>query len=138
MALLLARCGYQTLGIDEISDAASDARRNAQRNNLESKISFIAARVEDSESKLPEWSLNPKVIVVNPSRRGLHESARAHLSHILRSNADTKFIYVSCEAETLARDLKALTASGHKVRQIEAFDMFAQTDKLEWLAVLTK
>jgi 23S rRNA (uracil1939-C5)-methyltransferase len=138
MALLLARSGYQTLGIDEISDAASDARRNAQRNNLESKISFIAARVEDSESKLPEWSLNPKVIVVNPSRRGLHESARAHLSHILRSNADTKFIYVSCEAETLARDLKALTASGHKVRQIEAFDMFAQTDKLEWLAVLTR
>jgi 23S rRNA (uracil1939-C5)-methyltransferase len=47
-------------------------------------------------------------------------------------------IYVSCEAETLARDLKSLTASGHKVRQIEAFDMFAQTDKLEWIAVLTK
>jgi 23S rRNA (uracil1939-C5)-methyltransferase len=138
MALLLARSGYKTLGIEEVVDAASDAQRNAQRNDLENKITFIAARVEESESKLPEWSLKPKVIVVNPSRRGLHETARSHLAHVLRTSDRTKFIYVSCEAETLARDLKALTASGHKVRQIEAFDMFAQTDKLEWIAVLTK
>jgi 23S rRNA (uracil1939-C5)-methyltransferase len=46
-------------------------------------------------------------------------------------------IYVSCEAKTLARDLKVLTSTGFKVRQLEAFDMFPQTEKLEWLAVLT-
>jgi tRNA/tmRNA/rRNA uracil-C5-methylase (TrmA/RlmC/RlmD family) len=46
-------------------------------------------------------------------------------------------VYVSCDVETLARDLVDFIATGHKVRQIEAFDMFAQTDKLEWIAVLT-
>ncbi len=137
IALLLARSGFKTLGIEEIDAAASDAALNAQRNKLSDKAQFLASRVEDSESRLPDWAKNPKVIVVNPSRRGLHETARAHITHILRSNPSAKLIYVSCEVQTLARDLKALAAAGHTVRQIEAFDMFAQTDKLEWLAVLT-
>jgi 23S rRNA (uracil1939-C5)-methyltransferase len=137
IALLLARSGFKTLGIEEIDAAASDATLNAQRNKLSDKTQFLASRVEDSESRLPAWAKEPKVIVVNPSRRGLHETARAHITHILRSNPAAKLIYVSCEVQTLARDLKALSAAGHTVRQIEAFDMFAQTDKLEWLAVLT-
>ena len=138
MALLLARAGYRTIGIEEIVAATEDAKRNAQKNQLTSKLEFIAARVEDSETKVPAWGQNPSVIVVNPSRRGLHETARSHLTHVLRANSETKFIYVSCEAATLARDLAKLCESGHRVRQIEAFDMFAQTDKLEWIAVLTK
>ena len=138
MALLLARSGYKSLGIEEVESATVDATRNAQRNNLSDRAKFVAARVEDSESLVPEWAQTPKVIVVNPSRRGLHEGARSHLTHVLRSQPNSKFIYVSCDVETLARDLKALTTSGYRVRQVEAFDMFAQTDKLEWLAVLTK
>jgi tRNA/tmRNA/rRNA uracil-C5-methylase (TrmA/RlmC/RlmD family) len=38
----------------------------------------------------------------------------------------------------LARDLNDLSRSGFRVRQIEAFDMFPQTDKLEWLVVMTQ
>ena len=137
IALILGRAGFKTLGIEEIEAAAADASRNAQRNKLSDRVSFISARVENSETLLPQWALVPKLIVVNPSRRGLHAAARSHLTHILRSNSSTKLIYVSCDVETLARDLKSLSNSGHKVRQIEAFDMFAQTDKLEWIAVLT-
>ncbi len=138
MALLLARSGYRTLGIEEVEAATVDATRNAKRNNLSETANFIAARVEESETLVPDWAKNPKVIVVNPSRRGLHEGARGHMVHVLRSQSCNKFIYVSCEVETLARDLKTLTASGYKVRQVESFDMFAQTDKLEWLVVLTR
>lgn len=138
IALILGRAGFRTIGIEEVPEATADAKQNAQRNKLDSMVEFIAARVEDSETKLPAWSQNPQVIVVNPSRRGLHETARAHLAHVLRTNPTCKFIYVSCEATTMVRDLAALTAAGHRVRQVEAFDMFAQTDKLEWIAVLTK
>jgi 23S rRNA (uracil1939-C5)-methyltransferase len=137
IALMLARSGFKTLGIEEIEAAVYDAALNAIRNKLSDKAQFLASRVEDSESRLPAWAKDPKVIVVNPSRRGLHETARAHITHILRSNPSAKLIYVSCEVQTLARDLKALSAAGHTVRQVEAFDMFAQTDKLEWLAILT-
>lgn len=138
LGLILARSGFKTVGIEEIPEAIEDARQNAIRNKLESKIEFIASRVEDSEAKLPAWSQSPQVIVVNPSRRGLHETARSHLAHVLRTNLNCKFIYVSCDAATMARDLAVLTAGGHRVRQVEAFDMFAHTDKLEWIAVLTR
>ncbi|MCX6125036.1 MAG: 23S rRNA (uracil(1939)-C(5))-methyltransferase RlmD [Proteobacteria bacterium] len=138
IGLILARAGFRTIGIEEVPEAIVDAKQNALRNKLATKIDFIAGRVEDSESKVPEWGQSPSVIVVNPSRRGLHETARAHLAHVLKLAPECKFIYVSCEAATMARDLKALGASGHRVRQVEAFDMFAQTDKLEWIAVMTK
>ena len=137
ISLVLARAGFKTLGIEENSSAIDDARQNAKRNSLTSRTEFIAAKVEESESQFPAWSKSPNVIVVNPSRRGLHENARKHLAHVLRLNPQAKFIYVSCEVETMARDLVVLRDAGFHVRQVEAFDMFAQTDNLEWLAVLT-
>ena len=43
---------------------------------------------------------------------------------LLEKHPKARFIYVSCEVETLARDLKELTQSGFALRQIEPFDMF--------------
>jgi len=137
ISLLLARAGFRTLGVEENPAAIEDARLNARRNDLTARTEFIAARVEESESQFPAWAASPNVIVVNPSRRGLHENARTHLTHVLRVNPQARFVYVSCEVETMARDLTILKQAGFHVRQVEAFDMFAQTDNLEWLAVLT-
>ena len=137
MSLIMARQGYRVFGIEENAAAVADAALNAKRNELEAKTEFLAARVEDSETAMPSWAQKPEVIVVNPSRRGLHETARTHLAHVLRQNPDTRFLYVSCEVETLARDLAVLRQAGFRLRQVEAFDMFAHTDNLEWLAVMT-
>ena len=137
MSLILARQGFRVFGVEENEAAVADAALNSRRNELSGQTTFLAARVEDSETAFPAWAQKPEVIVVNPSRRGLHEGARAHLAHVLRQNPDTRFIYVSCEVETLARDLAALRHAGFRLRQVEAFDMFAHTDNLEWLAVLT-
>jgi 23S rRNA (uracil1939-C5)-methyltransferase len=57
---------------------------------------------------------------------------------LLVSNPGCRFVYVSCEVETLARDLKDLAKTGFQARQIEAFDMFPQTDNMEWLVVMTR
>lgn len=136
MSLLLARVGYRVLGIEENPDAIADAKVNASKNHLEKRTTFVAARVEDCAGVMPSWAQNPRVIVANPSRRGLHDGARAFLRHFFQHHSGTRFMYVSCAVETLARDLKEFCDAGMVVLQIEAFDMFAQTDKLEWLAVL--
>jgi len=137
ISLLLARAGFRTLGVEENPSAIEDARINAVKNSLSERAEFITARVEASESLFPKWASAPNIIVVNPSRRGLHEDARAHIAHVLRTNPQCRFVYVSCEVETMARDLAVLTGAGFHIRQVEAFDMFAQTDNLEWMAVLT-
>jgi 23S rRNA (uracil1939-C5)-methyltransferase len=137
ISMMLARQGFRVFGVEENPAAVEDAKLNSRRNGLDERTTFLAARVEDSETDFPAWARKPEVIVVNPSRRGLHESARSHLAHVLRQSPDTRLIYVSCEVETMARDLAAMRHAGFRLRQVEAFDMFAHTDNLEWLAVMT-
>ena len=80
----------------------------------------------------------PSLIVLNPSRSGLNQKVLEYLSSNKRFfSKDLRLIYVSCCIKTLSRDLTVLTNNGYTLKQIEAYDMFAQTDKLEWLAVLT-
>ena len=136
IGLLLARMGYKTLGVEEVEDAVKDANANAIRNELQEKFIGMTARVEDAVFSFPEWAKDPSLIVVNPSRRGIHESARMQILAALRRNPTAKLIYVSCDIKTLTRDLADLQQATQKLKQIEAFDMFAQTDQMEWLAVL--
>ena len=98
---------------------------------------FFVGRVEDLEENLPKWAQEPSVILVNPSRRGLAESARDQIGRTLAANPKATLIYLSCEAETFIRDMKDLEFFGIEIRQIEAFDMFPYTEKLEWLSIIT-
>ncbi len=136
MTLMLSQQGYRALGIEENPQAVADAEANVLRNELTQPPQFVAGRVEDVPALLPKWSHNPELIVVNPSRRGLAPGARQLITQGLGDRRDSRLIYVSCEAETLIRDLKELTQQGRRLRQLECFDMFPFTEKLEWLAVL--
>lgn len=138
MSLVLARLGYKVLGVEENPKSIEDAADNARRNRLDKQSHFLAARVEDVKDEIPTWASSPELVVVNPSRRGLAEVTREELADLLASRPRTRLVYVSCSVDSLARDLKDLTEkTGFRVRQVEAFDMFAQTDGLEWLVVLT-
>ncbi len=139
ISLLLAKQSYKTLGIEENPLAIADAEANVTRNEIafDQKPYYIAGRVEDVEKDFPSWAHRPSVIVANPSRRGLAPNARTLITQGLQARDDARFIYVSCEAETMVRDLQELVAkTGRKVRQLECYDMFPFTEKLEWIAVL--
>ena len=137
MSLMLARAGFRTLGIEENPQAIRDAQKNAVRNQLENLPQFMSGRVEELHDQFPNWALEPKLILANPSRRGLADSVRGYLTNLMRQQKETRFIYVSCEMQTLARDLKDIVQSGRTLRQLEAFDMFPYADKMEWLAVVS-
>jgi 23S rRNA (uracil1939-C5)-methyltransferase len=139
ISLLLAKQSYRTLGIEENPLAIADAEANVVRNELDAdqKPYYIAGRVEDIVTDFPLWAQKPSVIVANPSRRGLAANARHLIVQGLQARDDARFLYVSCEAETMVRDLQELVAlTGRKVRQLECYDMFPFTGKLEWIAVL--
>jgi len=138
ISLLLAQQGFRPLGIEENPQAIHDAEANIIRNGL--KITpppaFIAGRVEDLDGCFPEWAEKPELIVANPSRKGLAPAARELVLNGLNQRPGSRLIYISCEGETLIRDLLELTKAGHKLLQLECFDMFPYTEKLEWLAIV--
>ena len=130
ISLLLARQGYRVLGIEENPKAVRDAVENAKRNRL-TNASFVSGRVENILPMLPTWAIAPSLIIANPARTGIASAARQTINGLA-----CRILYLSCNIETLVRDLGDLTASGRRVRHVTAFDMFAQTDNLEWLIYL--
>ncbi len=69
----------------------------------------------------------PDAIVVDPPRTGLGPELTALLGEI----GSPSLTYVSCDPATLARDLKALSASGYQPQSVTLADLFPQTFHLE-------
>jgi 23S rRNA (uracil1939-C5)-methyltransferase len=76
----------------------------------------------------------PDQIVLDPPRTGLGAETCALLGQI----AAPVLVYVSCDPATLARDLRALVASGYKIQSIILADLFPQTFHLETVVHLRR
>jgi tRNA (uracil-5-)-methyltransferase len=63
-------------------------------------------------------------VLVDPPRAGLDENTCKLISQF------EKIVYISCNPETLARDVKMLLST-HTVQRVAAFDQFPYTHHLE-------
>jgi tRNA/tmRNA/rRNA uracil-C5-methylase (TrmA/RlmC/RlmD family) len=92
--------------------------------------------------KVREWSVSPRaindsvgegdIVVLDPPRSGL---AKGVVDALLR-RAPKRLVYVSCDAATFARDLKALMAGGFNLSDLKVFDLFPMTEHVELVALL--
>lgn len=121
------------LSVEENSEASQLAKLTAEKNGLKQKISIECGLVEKFFQKIPARFSEPDVIVANPSRRGIHAEARSVLIDTLQRVQKTELVYMSCSLESFARDLIEFQTHGLELFELQAFDMFAQTDQLEWL-----
>lgn len=76
----------------------------------------------------------PDLIVVDPPRTGLGAETTTLLSGV----GAPSLVYVSCDPATLARDLRALIASGYAIESVTLADLFPQTFHLETVAHLRR
>jgi len=76
----------------------------------------------------------PDLIVVDPPRTGLGEE----INHLLSTIGPPRVVYVSCDPATLARDLRALLASGYAFESVTMADLFPQTFHLETIVCLRR
>ena len=92
--------------------------------------------------KVREWTVSPRavndsvgegdIVVLDPPRSGL---AKGVVEALLR-RAPRRLVYVSCDAATFSRDLKALQLGGFSLTQIKVFDLFPMTEHVELVALL--
>jgi 23S rRNA (uracil1939-C5)-methyltransferase len=137
IAYHLARQAREVYGIESDPGQVALARENARRNHLP-PITWSAGPAETILRERRFWlgPARPDAVVVDPPRAGLHPSV---LSTVLAARPRT-IAYVSCNLQTLVRDLRVFGASypRYRLERVRAFDMCPQTWHAEFLAVLRR
>ena len=125
-AILLASYVKKVIAVEESSAAVADARENAGGVH---NVEFMLGKSEEVFGRLSE---KPDVVVLDPPRAGCQPRTLQSLIQL----APSRVAYVSCDAETMARDLKHLCDGPYTLKQVVPLDMFPQTHHVECVALL--
>ena len=122
------------IGAELNGDAVRDAIVNARANNLKN-IRFYKADAGEFMREAADEDEKPDVVFMDPPRAG---SDRKFLDSLIKMSPK-KVVYVSCNPETLARDLAYLTQnSPYKAQKIQPVDMFPHTAHIETIVLLSR
>jgi 23S rRNA (uracil1939-C5)-methyltransferase len=130
IAILAAKHAKHVIGVEIVNQAIRDAIRNAKHNGI-NNVEFHANDVADYMDLVAHNKQSIDVLFMDPPRKGADER---FLKSVLTLKPK-KIIYISCEPETLARDIKLLLAK-YNIENIQPVDMFPQTHHVEIVAAL--
>ncbi len=125
-SLPLAQAGCDVVAIELAGSAVADLRRNADANGL-----FVDAVCDDAKRALDQLE-GAQVILVDPPRSGLD---REVLEGMVEA-APERIVYVSCDPQTLSRDIARFGARGYQLERVCPVDMFPQTYHVECVCLL--
>ena len=123
----------QVIGVEINRDAVKDAIANARLNGIKN-CWFTAGDAGEYLEQMAADGVRPDLVFLDPPRAGSDER---FLRSLLRC-APRRVVYVSCDPETLARDLRVLTQGGYKVQQIQPVDMFPFTEHCEVVVSMSR
>ena len=133
ISLALAKRAGRVIGAEIVPQAIADARENARRNSIQN-AEFFCGDAGAVAQKLRDEGVRPRVICVDPPRKGLAPQVPA----ILAGMEPERIVYVSCDPATLARDVKRFSENGHRPVKAAAVDLFPRTCHVESVALLVR
>jgi 23S rRNA (uracil1939-C5)-methyltransferase len=132
IALGIAAAGAEVHLVESFAPAVAHARHAAESQKL--RMTAECSDVASALRGLLDRKERFDAAVVNPPRRGMSATAREWLARL-----DVGMIlYVSCDPDTLARDLDHLQRLGYATSMLRPLDMIPLTDEVETIAVLRK
>lgn len=118
------------IGVEVIPRAVEDARRNAALNQIENAEFFCGDAFYDNGALLR----TADTVVVDPPRKGCSSALISKLCEV----KPHKILYMSCEAETLARDAALLCAAGYRMSPVTPVDLFPRTGHVETVVLMSR
>lgn len=133
IGIIAADLAKRVIGVELNKDAVRDGVTNAKINGVKN-IEFYHKDAGQFMIQLAEQKEKIDVVLMDPPRAGSDE---AFLSSLVRCRPN-KVVYVSCNPETLSRDLKYLTKNGYQVKRMRGCDMFCHTEHCECIVALER
>lgn len=127
LSIVASKNSTSVLGVEIIENAVIDANLNKALNNRQN-LEFICANTNDAINKITK---DFDTVIVDPPRSGV---SKAVIDKLLEVNPD-KIIYVSCDPNTLVRDLKLLEDK-YLIKKFKLLDMFPETKHVESIVLL--
>lgn len=134
ISLTIADRVKSVLGVEVVPGAVDDAKRNADINGV-NNAKFELGKAEEKMVEWHEAGMRPDVIFVDPPRKGL----TPELIDAATGMEPEKFVYISCNPATLARDTVQFLENGYHIQgPVQPIDQFPQTTHIESVTVFVK
>lgn len=121
------------IGVELNKAAVTDANINKRANNA-ANIHFCQGDAGQFMERMAAEGKTCDVVFMDPPRSGSTEQFMDSIA-VLRPK---RVIYISCNPETLSRDLKYFAAIGYRCKTAAPVDMFPYTEEIECVAALSR
>ena len=128
LSIVSSKKAKKVYAIEVIENAVKNALINAKINKCDN-INFILGKVED---KIEYINDNIDTLIVDPARSGLDKKTIAFINNL----KPKKIIYVSCDTQSLSKNLFDLT--NYEVEKLYILDMFSYTYHIETMCILKR
>ncbi len=132
IGLTMAQDCKRLIGVEIVEDAVRDARVNAQLNGVEN-AEFICGDAAYAAEKLRSEGIRPDVVIIDPPRKGCDS---ALIDTVVKMSPE-RVVYVSCDPETLARDLRLFSEKDYSVKELTPVDLFPRTSHVETVVMMS-
>ena len=132
IGLCAAPLAKQVIGVERNPAAVKDAAANARRNKI-ANARFVCADATEWMAAAAGEGLHPDVVFLDPPRAGSTPECIAAVNKM----KPRRVVYVSCDPETLARDVAAFTRLGWRAAKFCPVDLFPQTRHVETVVLLS-
>jgi len=119
-------------GIEIVEASIESAKRNAEDNSI-SNTYFLAKDARLGIDQVLETFGKPELLLLDPPRSGAGGKV---MRRIGRSKPE-RIVYVSCNPDTFATDIKELIPFGYQLEVVQPVDLFPHTWHVECCALLT-
>lgn len=120
-------------GVEINREAVDDAVKNAKANGIKN-AEFVCADAVEYMEDLADAGEKIDTVILDPTRLGTDE----RFIKACKKLSPGRIVYISCNPDTLAKDLKTFDKCGYKAIEAEPVDMFPWTSSIETVVLLSK
>lgn len=133
IGMAISKYVKEVIGVEIVEEAVKNAKENCQINQIEN-CHYICQDATKFAKECAHTKMKIDVVFVDPPRKGMTSQGIEDISTI----QPEKIVYVSCNPETLIRDLILFKEQGYSCKFIQPVDMFCQTVGLECVALIER